>query len=180
MNRKKTEDRAYTAGWRLLTKWTGLSRLVSTTRDFVDTHNVTEATDNNSATVPVVASESELERYTSVSCALPIVPDLPMEDVAIRRIVEEFVERLHDDISQLQRLTNAHNYEAIAVIGHRLKGSAGTLGFPDFYEPSAKLEIAARERDTSQVGVYVTAMANLAARILIPPIATLTSNIESQ
>ena len=115
-----------------------------------------------------IARTSILENFISVIRSAPIVPDLPMSDPDIRRIVEDFVDRLREDIAELQKLASAGDFAAIAGIAHRLKGTAGTLGFPDFYEPSMKLEFAARDGDASDVGNYVSVLAGLVARILIP------------
>ena len=166
MNRD-SENPGDGSAWNRLSKLTGLGRANSAADDFAESgSDTTDVADDNSA----AARFAEFKAIqASIIRSSPIVPDLSMSDPDLRRIVEDFVKRLQNDIVELQKLAAADDFEAIASIAHRLKGSAGTLGFPAFSDPSAKLETAARDHNEPDVSDQLSVIADLATRILIPP-----------
>ena len=63
-------------------------------------------------------------------------------------IVNKFVERLGERVTEMEKALQEDNLEELARLAHWLKGSAGTVGFDSFFEPALELEQAAKAGDT--------------------------------
>lgn len=59
---------------------------------------------------------------------------------------DTYLARRRREIEELERLLARRHFEGIAEIGHRLKGSGGSFGFPEFGELGEALERNARAR----------------------------------
>ena len=70
---------------------------------------------------------------------------LPIEDPEFLEIVQEFADRLHEQIGEMQKAWERKELSQLASLAHWLKGSGGTAGFNAFTNPAAKLEQLARE-----------------------------------
>lgn len=63
-----------------------------------------------------------------------------------RELMGEYLTSLPGVVNQLRAAVTRRNYETVAAIGHNLKGSGGTLGFPELTEIATRLEVAAKKR----------------------------------
>ena len=70
-----------------------------------------------------------------------------MDDVDFREIVSFFVERLHEKIPAMQAAVASKNWSELAGLAHWLKGTSGSVGFPQISEAAVQMEhhISARE-----------------------------------
>lgn len=68
-----------------------------------------------------------------------------------RPIVSKFVIKLEQQLGEIRALHQAGNYTELAVLAHKIKGSAGTVGFYAFTDPFYKLETAAQQQDDNKI-----------------------------
>ena len=59
-------------------------------------------------------------------------------------VVEEFVDRLHQQLAAMRDTWRAEDFVALAKLAHWLKGSGGTAGFDALTSPGGLTETAAR------------------------------------
>lgn len=71
-----------------------------------------------------------------------MILSLPMDDPEFREIVQEFVERLHQQLAEFQAAWIAGDMQELAKLAHWIKGSGGTAGFDMLTQPAANLETA--------------------------------------
>jgi len=69
---------------------------------------------------------------------------LPDED--LRDLVELFVSELPQRIAECRDAFGAHNWERLRAAAHRLKGSAGSYGYPSISQAAMELETGIREQ----------------------------------
>ncbi|WP_372739848.1 Hpt domain-containing protein [Neptunomonas sp.] len=113
------------------------------------------------ATSPETNSGKSAETKTENSRGIPPILTTPAKIVLqstlsssnakYEAIVQRFVERLQEQIVEMQRTILVADYPALADLGHWLKGSAGSLGFADLTEPALELETAAKRADKAAV-----------------------------
>ena len=88
---------------------------------------------------------------------------LPMEIPEFREIVEAFVSGLGETLTKLRHSQTRMDYQEIRELAHRLKRTGGTVGFSDFTEPSAKLQIAAEGHDDETIETMITELEEIAS-----------------
>lgn len=93
---------------------------------------------------------------------------LPMDDPELREIVEDFVPHLENKISEMKAQFIANDFSNLADTAHWLKGSGGTVGFNDFYEPALELEKAAKASAKNEIENHLNHIQALFKRIRIP------------
>jgi len=62
-----------------------------------------------------------------------------------------YLERRWEDIRICEELLELQEFDAIARVGHNLKGNGKTFGHPEFSTLGEKLEKAANHRDDGQI-----------------------------
>ena len=102
---------------------------------------------------------------TLVRKARSVRSTLPMEIPEFREIVEAFVSGLGETLTRLRHSQTGMDYQEIRELAHRLKGTGGTVGFADFTEPSAKLQVAAEAHDDDTMEVMITQLEEIASRL---------------
>ena len=79
-------------------------------------------------------------------------PDLTERiDDEIRRRRPAFLANRRKDVAMMQDALGKGDYEAIRTTGHRMKGLAGSFGFPDIGAVGHRLEQAAQSRDREAI-----------------------------
>ncbi|MFO0721657.1 MAG: Hpt domain-containing protein, partial [Nitrospira sp.] len=58
-----------------------------------------------------------------------------------------FLDHRRQDLKRMQEAIEQGDFDAIRIMGHRIKGLAGSYGFHDIGLAGAQLEQAAREQD---------------------------------
>jgi HPt (histidine-containing phosphotransfer) domain-containing protein len=97
-----------------------------------------------------------------------ITSSLPTDRPEFRRIVDNFVDKLHDKLGAMQIAFDATNLDELVELAHWLKGAGGTIGFECFTEPAGNLEQLAKRRQPEQIGNTIRKLNELADRIVVP------------
>jgi len=96
-----------------------------------------------------------------------ITSNLPTDRPEYRRIVENFVDKLHDKLGAMQAAFDAADLDELAELAHWLKGAGGTIGFDCFTEPARHLEQLAKRQQPEQIGDSIRELNKLADRITV-------------
>ena len=128
--------------------------------------------------LPGVAGIRELDRSVPLdsgsaggfreAARRPIYSALPLDIPEFREIVESFVGCMDDTMHSLRAAQARMDYQEVREIAHRLKGTAGTVGFAAFTEPSRKLQLAAEERDDATIDAMLLELEEISSRIELP------------
>ena len=94
---------------------------------------------------------------------------LPTEDPDFREIVEEFIQRLQDQLAAMQQAADAQDLRELARLAHWLKGAGGTAGFPVFTQPAKHLESLVRDQQCDEIEATVAELLQLAERVTVAP-----------
>jgi PAS domain S-box-containing protein len=99
-----------------------------------------------------------LQRYmkpvTTQACAKedpPLLSELGNEDPEMVTLIEEFVRGLVARTSEIEHAVASQEYERIAALAHKLKGSSGMYGYPELSRAAYDLEKAAKQRELERV-----------------------------
>ncbi len=84
------------------------------------------------------------------------------EELARRRPL--FLDHRREDLTRLQDAIERGDSEFVRTLGHRIKGLAGSYGFPDIGLAGAQLELAARDRDLAAMRRIVDQLATILSR----------------
>lgn len=104
---------------------------------------------------------------------------LPTEDSDFREIVEEFIERLREQLSAMQRAVESQDLVELARLAHWLKGAGGTAGFPAFTKPAKHLESAIRDEQCDAIESTLAEIMLLAQRLTAAPPKPATDHASS-
>ena len=95
------------------------------------------------SSAPAIASTPR-EANPSLHCAARI-------DQEIRQRRPKFLEYRRKDLGAMRQAAAQQDYEAIRIMGHRIKGLAGSYGFHDIGALGHQLEQAAQARDLAAI-----------------------------
>jgi PAS domain S-box-containing protein len=115
--------------------------------------------------------EAAVERSASSRIPADVPPlqsSLPIEDPDFLEIVQEFADRLHDQIGEMQKAWANQELAQLASLAHWLKGSGGTAGFAAFTNPAAKLEKLAKEKRLEEIAAALADVQDLGRRVVRP------------
>jgi len=106
---------------------------------------------------------------TLANSALPMLQStLPIEDPDFLEIVQEFSDRLQQQIGEMQKAWEHKELSELASLAHWLKGSGGTAGFSAFTSPAAKLEKLAKEKRLDEIAAALADVQDLGRRVVRP------------
>ncbi len=89
-----------------------------------------------------------------------LISQLLQEDAELRDIVEEFVAGLDTRLSELREAHAKLDFAMLSTLAHRLKGAAGSYGYPEISRICADMEQKFR---THQAGDFTSFVAELAS-----------------
>jgi len=89
-------------------------------------------------------------------------------DRRFRPTLRKFDARLRERIAQAEAAIQASDTATIAAFAHRLRGSAGSLGYDEFAQPALQLEQAAKSADAGQAARLFAEVRSLAERVVVP------------
>ena len=72
-------------------------------------------------------------------------------DAEIEDFLPVFLEEMHENITAIKEAVEQSDYEAIRLLGHRSKGTAGSYGFDVIVEISQSVELAAKAQNLEEV-----------------------------
>ncbi|MCP5056977.1 MAG: response regulator [bacterium] len=99
----------------------------------------------------------------------PLISHLMGDSERSQAIVASFVGRLRARLEEMEGCLEARNFSELVQLGHWLKGAAGTVGFDEFTEPAAALQLLAGERKHEPLEKVIEELWDLADRISIDP-----------
>jgi len=94
----------------------------------------------------------------------PILSKLPADDPEFCQIVDEFLDRLHQQMEAMENALAEEDLTRLAAAAHWLKGSGGTAGFDAFTQPASELVRLAREARIEQLPDALAELQKLASR----------------
>ena len=97
----------------------------------------------------------------------PIVSRLYRQNPKLAKVIVRFVDRLGEQLHQMDAAYSSRDFDALAKLAHWLKGAGGTVGFDEFFEPARELEFAIQAQDLPEVGRRLHQLQRLAGRIRI-------------
>jgi signal transduction histidine kinase/CheY-like chemotaxis protein/HPt (histidine-containing phosphotransfer) domain-containing protein len=95
---------------------------------------------------------------------------LPMDEPEFVEIVADFVPQVKSKLEEMKVAAAAEDFVELAKLAHWLKGAGGTCGFGEFFDPSLKLEEAAKANQQMESVKWVGELCDLANRIHVPSI----------
>jgi histidine phosphotransfer protein HptB len=69
-----------------------------------------------------------------------LISQLLLEDADLRDVVEEFVTGLHSRLEELRQAHERLDWDMLTMVAHRLKGAAGSYGYPEISQVCATME----------------------------------------
>jgi CheY-like chemotaxis protein/HPt (histidine-containing phosphotransfer) domain-containing protein len=123
---------------------------------------------NQSVSEPAQPQDTSITDSNESTCGEPIQCTLPLDDLEFYEIVSDFVERLDDRLEQMQRQCDVGEFDQLAQNAHWLKGSGGTVGYAEFFEPAAALERAAERGSKQEAQVSLGAVMEVRRRMVVP------------
>ncbi len=113
---------------------------------------------------------SKYRRCSPISDTAPVqaadAPDVAdYIDDELRRRRPAFLHNRRQDLIMVETALDREDYEAIRTTGHRLKGLAGSFGFPDIGAVGQRLERAARSRDREAIRRELNGLATILAGV---------------
>ena len=133
-----------------LTKPIELDRLASAVSDWL----------KPSASISAADAQSKDDHLSAA-----IASTLPIDDPEFREIVEEFIARFVDKLSEMHAALASSNFAELKNLAHWLKGSGGSAGFPVLSTAAARLEEALAENNAVLVRAGLAELDGLAARL---------------
>jgi CheY-like chemotaxis protein len=94
---------------------------------------------------------------------------LPMQRPAFREAVEEFIQRLQEQLAAMEQALGTQDYQRLGRLAHWLKGAGGTAGFPAFTQPAKHLEALVRDQQCDEIQAAMAELRQLAARVAVSP-----------
>ena len=124
---------------------------------------------------------------TSQATALPSLTDdktpiestLTINSPRLQQLMVRFVDKLNIQIGDMQQAANKEDFTTLGNLAHWLKGSAGSVGFNDFTEPAAALEMACDQGNHQDIKHLLSMIVSLSNRISIPAQESLTATEEN-
>jgi len=121
---------------------------------------------------PPVSTGVEPEDWSRSAAGYSIKPlfsTLPTGNPSYRAIVEEFIPRLHEQLTAMQRAWERRDLPELGRLAHWLKGAAGTVGFPAFTRPAKQLGALVRDEKIDEIEVVVAELLELGHRAALRP-----------
>ena len=159
---KGFEQELFDAGYsEYLTKPIDLDRFMAKLAELLN------AKQKQDAIAETIISESRQEPVPDTEDSSAIVSRLGGNNPRFAKVIARFVSRLEEKLPQMDEALWAKDFDALAKLGHWLKGAGGTVGFDVFYEPASELESAAKAQDREAAEQHLTLIHRLAARIVV-------------
>jgi PAS domain S-box-containing protein len=97
----------------------------------------------------------------------PLHSSLEGNDPEMLPLLIEFIEGLPNRLRDLQSAADHADTTQIALLAHKLKGSAGMYGFPELSIVAGKFEAAAKKDDRAEYSNYVQQLFSILERIQV-------------
>ncbi len=122
---------------------------------------------------PACGKERRPPRAADVtSMDATLVSTHPMDDEDFREIVQNFVERLYQQLHAMRKALEEDDFKELAQLAHWLKGAGGMAGFPALNQAGANLETLVKAMRREEVETAIEGLFDMAGRIVVVPTAT--------
>ncbi len=108
-----------------------------------------------------VATRSSDAKQDEDKIYSPLAADNPK----FQKIVEQFIARLDGRLIEMDQAHAEADFEKLGKLAHWLKGSGGTVGFNEFYEPAQQLEKACIALDTEAATPLLNTIRKIQSRL---------------
>ncbi len=111
-----------------------------------------------------------VEKYLQPK-ALPVVAPKSLAPTRIEmppdieKLVPAYLERRREEVAEMLRFLTQSDFARLAQLGHDLKGSGGSYGFPELTRLGAVLEESAKRKDPAALGLETTELHNYLERV---------------
>ncbi len=102
----------------------------------------------------------------------PIYPELLINNARMASIAEKFIVRLCEQRTAMALAWEKRDFDQLSDLAHWLKGAGGTVGFKVFNDPAAKLEKAAKNKDSKTIPTLLADISALSQRLAIKDTAS--------
>lgn len=92
-----------------------------------------------------------------------LISQLLAEDPGLRDIVGEFVAGLTKRLNELKLAYEKMDWELLATLAHRLKGAAGSYGYPDISTLCAEMEHQFQAHQAEEFAQWMAQLASFTA-----------------
>jgi HPt (histidine-containing phosphotransfer) domain-containing protein len=157
------EQRCLDAGYsEYMTKPVDIDRLVDRLAELLGGEPLMEAETltGQQADLDPVMNDHKIE-------SAKIVSTLSMGNAKYRGIVERFVQRLGNQLTGIDSAWDQRDYATLKKLGHWLKGSAGTVGLPQFGGPARELEKFALAQADTNIQAVIQQLHSIYSRVAI-------------
>lgn len=110
-----------------------------------------------------VSQASDAEQEEKIHSSLPVHKE------QFRRIVEKFIDRMHDQVDVIGSAWRDRDYDRLKKLGHWLKGSSGSVGFPELMRAGSALEQYALDRNDEKLGATIERIGAFVVRMEVAP-----------
>lgn len=126
-------------------------------------------TNDGSSSNDVAKTHSESVTDSSSFGSLPYIEStLPTHLVEYCEAINEFVEKMREQVDEMEAAAAAKNFQLLRELAHWAKGSGGTAGFNIVTTPATELGIAARAEDIDAVNRQIASLKSIASRLRGP------------
>ncbi|MBA2485932.1 MAG: Hpt domain-containing protein [Nitrospira sp.] len=115
------------------------------------------ALNRNGLSVPTIAAQPP-----GIAPSLDVTTRIEQE---IQQRRPKFLEHRRTDLGVMQRAAAQQDFEALKAMGHRIKGVAGSYGFPDIGADGQRLEQSAQARDLAAIHLAIEHLAAILAQV---------------
>ena len=91
-----------------------------------------------------------------------LISQLLSEDPRLRDIVKEFVDNLASRVEEFRTAHEKLDWDTLVSLAHRLKGAAGSYGYPDISKLCAEMEHELRAHQAEQFAQWLASLASFA------------------
>lgn len=92
---------------------------------------------------------------------------IQVDDPAIAELLPRYLERRRHDVETLRSLHAKAEFEAVAQMGHRMRGSGSAYGIPQITEIGTAIDRSARGGDADGVSAAIERLAAFVERARI-------------
>jgi two-component system sensor histidine kinase/response regulator len=157
----------------LQTVASALTRAETTPGESLSVANACPSSNGSTSRLTGAAEQSKTADGAMAACRktdsrlAPIQSTLPMDQPELQRIVEHFVDKLHDKLGEMQLAVGQGDLPKLADLAHWLKGTGGSVGFNCLTERARQLEQAAKQSAAAAINKNLRELRSLADRITI-------------
>ena len=112
----------------------------------------------------IAQSHADVQRRGGIAGTPRLESTLPTEDPEFLEIVQEFADRLHEQLGEMQKAWEQKELAELASLAHWLKGSGGTAGFNAFTRSGGQAGKIGQGKASEEIAAALADVQDLEAR----------------